>query len=50
MPLFAAHEVTEKDMKKVKTLKHLLRVKTNKELFLKLLDEAYERLTENLLK
>ena len=35
--LFAAHKLSDKEMKKVKTLKHILRVNTNKELFLKLI-------------
>jgi len=40
--LFAAHKLSEKDMKKVKTMKHLLKARTNKELFLKLV-AMYEK-------
>ena len=36
--LFAAHELSEKEFRKVKTLKHRLKVKTNKELFLKMVE------------
>ena len=38
--LFAAHDLSEKEMKRVKMLKHLLRARTNKELFLKLIERA----------
>lgn len=40
MALFAAHNLADKEMKKIKTLKHRLRVRTNKELFLKLVEIA----------
>ena len=47
--LFAAHKLNEKDMKKVKFVKHRLKSETNKDLFLELLNKEYQRLTESYL-
>ena len=45
---FVAHNLDKKEKRKIKTLKHFLRVDSNDSLLLKLINKRYEEILRNL--